>query len=660
MQRLDEHARRRPGAVAFSFLGGGGFAAADLSYAGLRNRALAVAQALRARRAEGSRVLLVLPPGLDYIACFLGCLYAGAIAVPVYPPRRNRLMDRVVSVAADSAARFVIAPEELRRELGPRLAPALPYGFEWLQPGGEPGAPDDWPLPYCDWRTPAFLQYTSGSTAEPRGAVVTHGGLEHNIELQAEAYDMTPEQVLGVSWLPPYHDLGLIGTVLAAVHHGVPDVLMAPQTFLSDPIFWLRAISHFRATSSAAPDSAYDLCAARATHEDIAGLDLRSWNTAFSGAEPVRPATLERFARVFAPCGFSAKAWCPGYGLAEATLVVAARRRGLGPVIRSFDRGELGRSRVSLAAPGAPGAIRLAASGEVLGGQRVVIADPESRRSCPPDVVGEIWVAGPSVARGYWGKPELSGEVFGAHLADTGEGPFLRTGDLGFLHEGALFITGRRKDLIIIGGVNYYPQDIEAAARAAHPALADSAGAAFPVEDEGGEALAVVHEVHLNFRSFAPAEIVAAVRKAVGEEYQLPVAHCALVRFASLPKTSSGKVQRYRCRELFLGDKLDAWFTTGGAGRAAAPAAAMDGALPLPAAEFEKLRAGIASILGIDAAALDPDRPLVQQGLSSMAAVELQGLCETEFGAKLRYEDFFEPWTIRRLAAIIAERRAGG
>jgi acyl-CoA synthetase (AMP-forming)/AMP-acid ligase II/acyl carrier protein len=660
MRRLDLHARNRPDAVAFRFLRDAAFATEDLTYAGLRGRALAVAQALRARHSEGSRVLLVLPPGLDYIAGFLGCLYAGAIAVPVYPPRRNRLLDRVVSIAADSGARFVLASTEVRREIEARIAPLLPSDVTWLLPEGEPGAPVDWHLPYCDARTPAFLQYTSGSTAEPRGVVVTHGGLEHNIGLMAQAFALTADQVLGVSWLPPFHDLGLIGNLLASVHHGVPEVLMAPHTFLGDPLFWLRAITHFRATSSAAPNSAYELCASRATPADLAVLDLSTWKTAFNGAEPILPSTLERFVRTFGPSGFSAQAWCPGYGLAEATLGVSAQRQGLGAVVQAFDRGELGRHRACPVDPAAENAVRLAGSGGILGGQRVVIADPDTSRTCPPDTVGEIWVSGPSVARGYWGKPELTREVFHARLADTGEGPFLRTGDLGFLNDGQLYVTGRRKDLIILGGVNYYPQDIELTVRAAHPALHDSAGAAFSVIGADGETLAVVHEINLNHRRFDAAEVVAALRRAVSEEYQLAVTHCALVRFASLPKTSSGKVQRHRCCELFLSGGLDAFHTTGGDAHAATALVAPTGPLPLPVGEFARLHAGIARILGVAPAELDPDRPLTQQGLSSLAAVELQGYCEAEFALRLEYEDFFEPWTVRRLAGLIAEKRARG
>jgi acyl-CoA synthetase (AMP-forming)/AMP-acid ligase II/acyl carrier protein len=658
MHRLDRHAREKPGAAAFRFIRGPDFTTDDLDYAGLRARALGLAQVLRARHAAGSRVLLVLPPGPDYIAGFFGCLYAGAIAVPIYPPRRNRPPERFATVARNSAARFALAAADVRRQVETTLAPELlrELDLTWLEPATGAGAPADWALPYVDPDTPTFLQYTSGSTAEPKGVVVTHGNLEHNIGLIAEPFGMDAAAVLGLSWLPPFHDLGLIGNLLAAVDHGVTEVIMTPQAFLGDPLGWLRAVAHFRATSSAAPNFAYELCAVRATPEFVATLDLRCWQTAFNGAEPIRPATLERFARTFAPAGFRAEALCPGYGLAEATLAVSAQPRGRGAVIAGFDRAALGRHRVQPSADAAE-AVRLAGSGVVLGGQQVRLVDPDTRRPCGADGVGEIWVAGPSVARGYWASPEATRETFQARTAPDGAGPFLRTGDLGFLHDGQLFITGRRKDLIIIGGANHYPQDIELTALGAHPALVEAAGAAFAITSDDGESLAVVHEINLGHRAADFAAVAAALRAAISEEHQLAVTHCALVRFASLPKTSSGKIQRRRCRELFLAGQLDAYLTTGAAGAQVPAVARSAGDSPLPAEEFARLHTGIAQVLALAPAALDPAAPLLVQGMSSLRAVELQCLLEEKFGVKLEYEDFFEPWTVHRLAALIAERR---
>jgi acyl-CoA synthetase (AMP-forming)/AMP-acid ligase II/acyl carrier protein len=681
MRRLDRHAREKPQAIAFRFIRSPDFSSDDLSFAALRARALGIAQALRQRHAEGSRVLLVLPPGLDYIASFLGCLYAGAIAVPIYPPRRNRPPERFATVALNSTARFAIARPDVRQQIESTLSPTLLRDIDltWLTPDGELGNGEAWALPYVDTDTPAFLQYTSGSTAEPKGVVVTHGSLAHNISLLEEPFDMAAADVLALSWLPPFHDLGLIGNLLAAVHHGVTEVLMSPQAFLGDPLSWLRAISHFRATASAAPNFAYDLCASRATPAALETIDLHCWKTAFNGAEPIMPATLERFARTFAPCGFSPNAFCPGYGLAEATLVVSAQRRGTGAIVAGFDREELRQHRVQPTDDSARGT-RLVGSGVVLGGteaiattsegkngsamnsrpHRVLIVDPDTRRLCAPNAVGEIWVSSPSVAPGYWANSEATRETFRARLQPAGEGPFLRTGDLGFLHAGQLFVAGRRKDLIIIGGTNHYPQDIELTARAAHPALAEAAGAAFSIMSDDGETLAVVHEINLQHRSADFPAVAAALRSTISETHQLAVTHFALVRFASLPKTSSGKIQRNRCRELFLAGGLDAYITTQTeTARVALPAPGV-GESPLSSDDFKRLHAGIARILAITSATLDPDAPLLQQGMSSLRAVELQCFLEAEFGCRLDYEDFFEPWSVRRLAALIHEKNSKG
>jgi acyl-CoA synthetase (AMP-forming)/AMP-acid ligase II/acyl carrier protein len=657
MRQLDRHAAEKPTVAAFRFIRGPDFSTDDLTYADLRTRALRVAQSLRVRHAEGNRVLLVLPPGADYIAGFLGCLYAGAIAVPIYPPRRNRPPERFATVARNSGARFAIATADVRRQVETTLAPELVRELDlaWLSPEGEEGASEIWMLPYVDADTPAFLQYTSGSTADPKGVVVTHGSLEHNIALIAEPFGMNASEVLGLSWLPPFHDLGLIGNLLAAVHHGVTEVIMTPQVFLSDPLGWLRAISHFRATSSAAPNFAYDLCVSRAKPEVISTLDLSCWKTAFNGAEPIRAGTLERFASTFAPCGFTAEAMCPGYGLAEATLVVSAQPRGRGALIASFDRAELLQHR---AVPSdSTSAVRLVGSGIVLGGQDVRIVDADTRGECSPHGIGEIWVSGPSIARGYWANLEATAETFRARTQPDGAGPFLRTGDLGFLHEGQLFITGRRKDLIIIGGTNHYPQDIELTAQSAHPALAEAMGAAFAVITDEGESLAVVHEINLQHREADFPAVAAALRSRISEEHQLAVTHCALVRFASLPKTSSGKIQRRRARELFLAGQLDAYLTTGAEGALIPVITPMVTDRALPAEEFAKLSEGIARILAITPATLNPGVPLLQQGMSSLRAVELQCLLEEKFSVRLEYEDFFEPWTVNRIAALIAEKR---
>ena len=289
----------------------------ELTFGELRRRALRVAQALRRRHAEGNRVLLVLPPGPDYVAVFIGCLYAGAIAVPFYPPERRKVPARFLAVARDAAARFVIAESESRERVEALVEPAVlqALGTEWLSPEGEDGAPEDWRLPYFDARTPAFLQYTSGSTSEPKGVVVTLGSLEHNLDLLETYWSVSKHGGPALTWLPPFHDMGLIGNLLGAVRHGLPLLVMTPQAFVRDPLLWPRAMSHFGASSTVAPNFAYELVASRATPEFVATLDLKAWSIAMNGAEPIIPATLDRFTRVFAAAGFKGRSHCPVYGL---------------------------------------------------------------------------------------------------------------------------------------------------------------------------------------------------------------------------------------------------------------------------------------------------------------------------------------------------------
>ncbi|HEV7786800.1 MAG TPA: fatty acyl-AMP ligase, partial [Thermoanaerobaculia bacterium] len=443
-EALRETAVSRPGQIAFTFLDEAG-AATDLSYADLDRRALAIAARLQELGGAGQRALLLYPPGLEFVAAFLGCLYGGVVAVPAYPPTSERTLPRLLAIAQD--ARPVLAlTTSARLDKLQTLAARLP-GFDslaWVETdriaADLAGAWRD-PQPGPD--TLAFLQYTSGSTAAPKGVMVSHGNLFHNEEMIRRAFGQSADSVI-VGWLPLYHDMGLIGNVLQPLYLGAHCILQTPATFLQRPLSWLAAISRYRATTSGAPNFAYDLCVRRIGAEQRAGLDLASWEVAFNGAEPVRPDTLERFAAAFAPQGFRRKAFYPCYGLAEATLFVSGGGKGALPVVE------------------AAGARGLVGCGRPWMDQRLAVVDPESGRPVSDGQEGEIWISGPSVAQGYWGQPEATERDFRARLAgdpaDAGEGPFLRTGDLGFLRGGELFVTGRLKDLIIVRGRNHYPQ----------------------------------------------------------------------------------------------------------------------------------------------------------------------------------------------------------
>ena len=459
-----------------------------------------------------------------------------------------------------------------------------------------------------------------------------------------------------MTWLPLYHDMGLIGGVLQPLFGGFSSTLMSPLAFARSPYGWLKAVTDYRVTLSGAPDFAYELCVRRVTAEQRATLDLRSWAVAFTGAEPIRPATLERFAEAFAGCGFRREAFMPCYGLAEATLMVSCGSRNAPPVVRRVQRRALEENRVLPAPPttGDEDAALLAGCGEPLKGQVLRIVNPDTHGSCGPGEVGEIWVSSPSVARGYWGRPEETEMVFRARVADTGEGPFLRTRDLGYLSDGELFVTGRIDDLIIIRGRNYYPQDIEAAVERAHEALRPGGGVVFACEVDGENQLVVVHEVDQRRRAIAE-ELVESVRRAITEEFELPLQAVVLVAAGRVPKTSSGKVRRRACRTMFLEGGLEAvgeWRAGSGA-RPLTPA--VEAPPPTPDAEAVEawLVSRVSARLGLDPAAVDVNQPVTHYGLDSLSAVELAHHIETAFGVSLSMVSLLEGASISRLAAEV-------
>jgi acyl-CoA synthetase (AMP-forming)/AMP-acid ligase II len=553
LELVAEAAQRRAADPLYTFLADGETETASMSYAELDRRARAIAGHLQGRGVAGQPVLLVYPPGLDYIAAFFGCVYAGALAVPAYPPLNERQASRVESVAADCGARFVLSTTSVAawtRRL--RLA----EGLDWVTTPEVPAsAADEWRDPRVAPGDVAFIQYTSGSTAAPKGVALTHANLLHNLGLITREFDLR-EGSATVSWLPPYHDLGLIGQVLTPLHRGMRAYLMPPEAFLIRPIRWLAAISRSGAELAGGPNFAYDLCARKVSAAERDTLDLSNWRVAYDAAEPVRAETLERFASAFAPCGFQRRAFYPCYGMAEATLVVSCSDpRGL-PVVRSFEKQALEAGR-AVSAAGGESSRSLVGCGRSAPDQRIVIVDPATRRPCAPAEVGEIWVSGPSVAGRYWGQPEATEETFHARLADRDEGPFLRTGDLGFLIDGELFVTGRLKDLIIIRGRNHHPEDIEVTVGQSHPDLRPGCGTAFGVEHQGEERLVVIQEARAGRESLATEFVFDAIRDAVARDHGLVLHGIVLVPPGTVPKTSSGKVRRRASKEFFLQGRLD-------------------------------------------------------------------------------------------------------
>ena len=545
---------------AFTFLVDGDTQALHVTYRQLDQQARSIAATLRSFGAAGQRAVLLYPPGLDYIAAFFGCLYAGVVAVPAYPPQRKRMLPRLQAILADCEPAVALSSAPVRTALerlcGDDEALRHLKTLQWLDSDAiSPGRESDWQRPAITERTLAFLQYTSGSTGTPKGVMLTHRNLLHNQRVIQSGFGHSSQTIV-VGWLPLYHDMGLIGNVFQPLYLGVPGILMSPYHFLQQPLRWLAAISRYRATTSGGPNFAYDLCARRITAEQRATLDLSCWQVAFNGAEPVRARTLERFVEFFRPCGFRREAFYPCYGLAEATLMVSGGVPGAPPVLCRVRQTAL-EQHAALEAGEEDGKVQmLVSSGTAQRDQQILIVHPGSLMPCPEGEIGEVWISGPSVAQGYWRREEDSAQTFHARVHDNGRGTWLRTGDLGFMRGGHLFVTGRLKDLIIIRGRNLYPHDIEMTVEQCHPALRPGSGAAFSVEVHEEEQLVVVQEV--DPRTTADVNgMAAAIRRAVAEQHDIQVHTVVLIKHGSLPKTSSGKVQRGACRTRFLTHSLE-------------------------------------------------------------------------------------------------------
>jgi len=558
---LRHRAQRQPEDRAYVFLSDRGDETGSLTFFELHARARAVAFDLAARMRPGGRVLLVFPPGLDFMVGFFGCVLAGLIPVPMMAPRRNSARDATANIVADCGPEVALTNRELASSpRGNTLARFTDAGVACLlldELGGTmPREAPDLPVPAAS--DIAFLQYTSGSTSAPKGVMVSHGNLIDNLEMINIAFGNTRQSTY-VSWLPLYHDMGLVLNALATLYAGSLCVLLAPVTFMHRPMTWLRAIHHYRAEVAGAPNFAFDLCVDRMIAEHATDLDLSCWSVAFNGAEPVRHDTIQRFTAAFAPLGFSARAVYPCYGMAEATLLISGRQRGLGPVTCTVSRACLRQNEVT-----EPTAVDdaqvLVGCGGHLAGEQIAMVDPDTLRRLGPNRIGEIWVHGPNVAQGYWKNQDATAAAFHAAIDGEAGNRWLRTGDLGFLNAaGELFITGRVKDLLIIRGMNHYPQDIEATVQAAHPALRQHCGAAFVVTDgHDNEKVAVVQEVERTSRNdIDPDEIGALIREAVANEHEVAVHHVVLVRPGAVPKTTSGKIQRSLTRRLWLENRLN-------------------------------------------------------------------------------------------------------
>lgn len=532
IELLGKRAAVQPTDRAYTFLEDGEREGDRMTWGELEGRARALAHVVSSHAPGGSRVLIMCPPGLDFITAFFATLGAGAIAVPCYPPRLirtptggqdDRTLDRLRAIVRNAEPALVLASSTIV-ERAPGLTSMIPElgNAAWSSTDVLGPASASWPV-RSTVSDVAFLQYTSGSTAEPRGVMVTHGNLLHNLA-DAHALAQHDERSASVSWLPVIHDMGLIQGVLQPAFSGFPGWLMSPAAFLQRPERWLRAITNTRATISGAPNFAYDLCSRRIVADRRSTLDLRSWRVAFNGAEPIRQATLDRFAEAFAGSGFDAQAFRPAYGLAEATLLVST---GLG---------------------------RTTSCGTTAPLTRIRIVDAVTCEPCPDGATGEIWIDGPSVAAGYWAQPDATRTTFGARIARTGEGPFLRSGDLGSLHADGLHVTGRIKDVLIVRGVKHFPQDLEETIEHSSQLVRPGCCAVFTVPGPTGDLIGVAAEIDAEAAGATRAgeDVIARVREAVGTGHGVQVSVVALIAPGTIPKTTSGKLQRYACRELLV------------------------------------------------------------------------------------------------------------
>jgi len=656
---LCETARHSAATRAFGFTSGGGGVEDEFTYGELAQGALSIGCRLRSLAAAGDRALLIFPPGLGFIRAFFGCLVAGVVAVPLSPPRRRQSVAGLRGLVANCAPSVVLCSPNLRERLREWFAdfPEL-LALPWVACGDDEQqqASVPWERPQIEADSIALLQYTSGTTSRPKGVMVSHANLLANLAAIQRAFGTSSES-RGVFWLPFYHDMGLIGGVLGTVFSGASSVFMPPTAFVQHPMAWLRTISRTRATISGGPDFAYRLCVQKLNPATCGDLDLSSWELAFTGAETVRGDTLDRFAEAFAPYGFRRRAFFPCYGLAEATLMVSGGPRPADPTVLQLDPDALLRHRVEESDGVGHTSRRVVGCGESMTGQEVVIVDPDTRTPLPADGVGEIWVRGPCVARGYLARPEASQEIFGALLSDETTGPFLRTGDLGFTREGQLFVTGRRKDLIIIRGCNYYPDDIEDVVQGAHEAFRPGHCVAFSIDGADGEMLVLVQEIAPRHREIDTEGAFRRIQEVVAGGFDLEVHAILLAKAGTIPKTTSGKMRRAACRDSYLDGGLAAVARWVAEPMDEASPPVIAGAGPtVTAAEIEDwLIERIAGRLRVPRDRIQKTTPFLEFGIGSLAAVQIAADLGRWLGRTLSPTTVYNYPTVKALAAWLAE-----
>ncbi|MFD2176709.1 AMP-binding protein [Veronia pacifica] len=576
IEMLEYRVNLTPDDVAVRFLPRGEISeeSISLSFIELHRRAQSIAVRLLQQGSRGDRVLLLFDAGIEFITGFWGCVYAGMIAIPLPPPKTKKL-DSLNSIVADADPTIILSQETVKQRLYPAMQNQLLLcQIPWLIEDDHHASshfPDQ--MPSAD--DVVFLQYTSGSTGSPKGVMVSHQNLLAN-QLAMKTIWQNDESSVIVSWLPHYHDMGLIGIILQSLYSGATLVLMSPVSFIQKPVRWLQAISHFGGTNSGAPNFAYESCLRTISDQALSNLNLNTWRTAWNGAEPIHADTLYRFGKRFSGCGFDIDYITPSYGLAEGTLIVSTANAASQTPLLSLDNDQLKRGKVNVISS-QPLSLQQPVDsnaelkwgigcGYPIPGHEVAIVSPNTQQRCNANEVGEIWFAGPSVAKGYWQNAEATAETFHATFTDPQsnieKGPYLRTGDLGFLHtDGQVYVVGRHKDMMIFHGENYAPQDIERTVALSDDAFVKNSTAAFSVIANGEERLVVVQEVKRSARRAIDTHaLLGSIQASVAENHQLPLFALVLINEANLPKTSSGKVQRRLSKVLFINDNWNALF----------------------------------------------------------------------------------------------------
>ncbi|MBI4002137.1 MAG: AMP-binding protein, partial [Nitrospira defluvii] len=660
-------AEHQPDQTAYVFLRDGVTPDAVLTYKELDAKARSIAGYLQTRFAPGECLLLVYPPGLDFVQAFWGALYAGLVAVPVLPPDAFRLkhsIARLQRIAEDARPAGALSTSQICAMLRQQDLRDSSIRLEsWIsldEVSSDLSA--HWKLTSALPATLAYLQYTSGSTSVPKGVMVNHGNMTAQSRCITEAGGYDARSVT-LSWMPHFHDYGLVKGIIQPAWIGRQSYVMSPLTFLKRPLRWLEAIQRYQVTHSGAPNFAYRRCVEAIAPEDRARLDLSGWHVASCGAEPIAPDTIDRFAEAFAPAGFRREAFFPAYGMAEYTLLISLKQEGVAPTVQALDPAALEQGVVSEAKAGVAPVRQVVGCGVPVGDTRVVIAHPETLSRCAAQQVGEIWLAGASTAQGYWNNPDETARTFGVRLRDTGEGPFLRTGDLGFVKDGEVFVTGRLKDLLIVRGRNHYPQDIERTVEQCHGLFRAGGAAAFSVQEAGEEAVVVVQEVERQATALNIDELAGAIRSAVSEQHDLHVFAIMFIKAGTLPKTSSGKVQRRACRDQFMKGQLSII----GESRLQPPlhlasstvVKTEDLRLLSPDARRRQVEQDlcvmIAERLGRKRDAIPCDRPVQLLGLDSLMAAEVLHAVEETFEVSLSLQTLLGGATIGELAATIGD-----